>query len=130
VRISLLSTNIESSGHLTNRRTGRLERLDREGCSPVIRFVLVEAQIVAAILVVSTAALGDVRGPYFTGRDTGSSIVLLGFFFSLSIAIAGIWFFWYRRRGGSRLKSWIIASVIAVGTFLLMGAVTTFLPLG
>ena len=77
-----------------------------------------------AILALSHSCLADLRGPYLSGRDSGTNLALIGFFLSLSIAAAGIWFVWYRRRGGSRAKSWIIASIIAVGLFVFIGVVT------
>jgi len=72
--------------------------------------------------------LADVRTPYFGGG--GAGLIFLGFFLFVSIAAAGLWFIWYRRRGGSRRKAWIIASIIAVGIFVFSGILTTFLGLG
>jgi uncharacterized membrane protein len=83
------------------------------------------AEAAAGILLLASTSLADVRQPYFTGRDAGTSLILLGFFLSLSIAAAGIWFAWYRRRGGSRRKAWIIAAVIAVVLFIFIGIATT-----
>ncbi|HEY6331359.1 MAG TPA: hypothetical protein VI756_18685 [Blastocatellia bacterium] len=127
---SLICTCIVSSEHLKKLRSWPAVEVkhDRRRRGP--RHMAGSAQVIAATFVFSSSSLADVRGPYFVGGGTGSSLAMLGFFLSLSLAVAGIWFFWYRRRGGSRLKSWIIASVIAIGTFLLMGVVTTFLALG
>jgi uncharacterized membrane protein len=93
--------------------------------SPALRAIPKLAEVVAGILLLASMSLADVRQPYFAGRDAGTTLVLMGFFLSLSIAAAGIWFAWYRRRGGSRRKAWIIAAIIAVVLFIFIGIATT-----
>jgi hypothetical protein len=94
--------------------------------SHTFRCVARFAQCLGAIVLLASTSLADVRGPYSFGRNSGANLILAGIFLSLSIAAAGIWFVWYRRRGGSRLKGWIFAVIIAIGILVLIGIATTF----
>jgi uncharacterized membrane protein len=94
--------------------------------SPALRCVGRFAQRLGVIFLLGSTSLADVRGPYGLGRNSGANLILGGIFLSLSIAAAGLWLIWYRRRGGSRLKGWIFAVIIAVGILVLIGIATTF----